>query len=95
MQVMHTQAYWDLKLCESQIHALESSVKFQEEKESNLKLKLQGLLVFGKDELTKELLENEMANYQALMVNKSNKLSDAQFDKMMEFKNEQWYAKRF
>jgi hypothetical protein len=68
---------------------LESSVKFQEEKESNLKLKLQGLLVFGKDELTKELLENEMANYQALMVNKSNKLSDAQFDKMMEFKNEQ------
>ncbi len=76
-------------MCESQIHALESSVKFQEEKESNLKLKLQGLLVFGKDELTKELLENEMANYQALMVNKSNKLSDAQFDKMMEFKNEQ------
>ncbi len=52
-----------------------------------MKLKLQGLLVFGKDELTKELLENEMANYQALMVNKSNKLSDAQFDKMMEFKN--------
>ncbi len=36
-----------------------------------------------------------MENYQALMVNKSNKLSDARFDKMVEFKNEQRYAKRF
>jgi hypothetical protein len=60
MQVMHTQAFQKLKLCDSQIHALESSIEFQEEKESNLKLKLQRLLIFGEDESTKELLENEM-----------------------------------
>jgi hypothetical protein len=47
---------------DSQIHALESSVKVQEVKESNLKLKLQRLFIFGKDDSKKELLENEMAN---------------------------------
>ncbi len=76
MQVMHTQAFWNLKLYDSQIHALESSTKFQEEKELNLKLKLQRLLIFGEDESKKELLKNEMANCQALMVNESNKPSD-------------------
>jgi hypothetical protein len=60
-----------------------------------LKLKLQGLLVSREDKLEKELLENEMENCQALMVNESNKLNDAQFDRMVEFKNEQRYAKRF
>jgi hypothetical protein len=63
-------------LYDSQIHALESSTKFQEEKELNLKLKLQRLLIFGEDESKKELLKNEMANCQALMVNESNKPSD-------------------
>jgi hypothetical protein len=76
MQVMHTQAFRDLKLCDSQIHALESSIKFQEEKELNLKHNLQRLLIFGEDESKKELLKNEMADCQALMVNESNKLSD-------------------
>ncbi len=93
--MMHTQASWDLEMRDSQIHALESSVKVQEVKESNLKLKLQRLLIFGKDDSKKELLENEMANCWTLMVNELNKLSDAWFDRMVEFKNEQWYAKRF
>jgi hypothetical protein len=74
---MHTQASWNLETCDSQIHALESSVKVQEVKESNLKLKLQRLFIFGKDDSKKELLENEMANCWTLMVNELNKLSDA------------------
>jgi hypothetical protein len=74
---------------------LESNAKIKEEKESNLKLKLQGLLISREDESEKELLENQMANSRALMVNESNKLNDAQFDRMVEFKNEQQYAKRF
>jgi hypothetical protein len=95
MQVMHTQAFQDLKLCDSQIHVLESNAKVKEEKESNLKLKLQGLLISREDESEKELLDNQMANSRTLMVNESNKLNDAQFDRMVEFKNEQRYAKRF
>jgi hypothetical protein len=60
-----------------------------------LKLQLQGLLLSREDKSEKELLENEMANCRALMVNESNKLNDAQFDRMVEFKNEQRYAKSF
>jgi hypothetical protein len=33
-------------------------------------------------------------DYQTLIMSKSNKFSDAQFDRTLEFKNDQRYAKR-
>jgi hypothetical protein len=39
-------------------------------------------------------LEKELSDYQILVMSKSNKFNNAQFDKTPEFKNEQWYAKR-
>jgi hypothetical protein len=93
---MHTQVSQDLELCDAQIHALKSNVKVHEElKESIMKLRFQGLLGPRKDESQIELLAKKFIDCGTLIMSEPNKLSGAQFDRTLKFKNEQWDAKRF